>query len=199
MKTITLLMLLIFSSSADDAQLFRDQCTKGYAKACTLLGYMIKTKEINGTAEEMVDALDKGCKLRNAPACSMLGEIKIDGTNGVERDTFAGFSLIERAYTILKEDPEQNNGSMLSSTRAKLASLYEDGVGVRQDDEKAIALYKIGCDKKDGLGCYGLGNFYAKKNNQKKALEFYGKGCDYKDEGSCVLYSLIKKEMPVLK
>lgn len=76
---------------------------------------------------------------------------------------------------------------------------YEEGLGVKQDTEKAIALYKKGCEGGYGTGCIILAHKYREgeitKKNLLKALEYYGKACDLKEEVGCWEYTKLKEKL----
>jgi len=38
--------------------------------------------------------------------------------------------------------------------------MYDEGKGVRQDDAKAVSLYKKACDAGYATGCFNLGVMY---------------------------------------
>jgi TPR repeat protein len=67
---------------------------------------------------------------------------------------------------------------------------HADGIGWRQDDQKAAEYYKIACDGGDGLGCTYLGLMYEDgrgvQANQAKALDLFKRGCADKVTIACL-------------
>lgn len=72
-----------------------------------------------------------------------------------------------------------------------LGHLYQEGLGVTIDMQKAIQLFRFGCDKNFVVACGGLGEIYEVgirgiKQDFFKAIEYYEKGCNGGDLSQCV-------------
>jgi TPR repeat protein len=63
----------------------------------------------------------------------------------------------------------------------RLGWLYEDGLGVPQNENKATKLYVQACDANWAVACRALGIMYWQgervKRSRKKAIEYYKKAC----------------------
>ena len=59
-----------------------------------------------------------------------------------------------------------------------LATLYEEGQGVKKDYQKASKLYQKACDGEVPEACYNLGVMYMQWQDYKKAKDLYAKACD---------------------
>ena len=69
-----------------------------------------------------------------------------------------------------------------------LGYIYQRGLGVRQDTQKAIMYYEKSCNLNIGGGCISIGELYEEgfgvKQDYQKALIYYKKACDLHD-GAC--------------
>lgn len=63
--------------------------------------------------------------------------------------------------------------------------LYDNGLGVKADKNKAKKFYEKACFGEDWLGCKNLAITYFKNQNFSKAAEIFAKGCELKDGFSC--------------
>lgn len=80
-----------------------------------------------------------------------------------------------------------NDGSAIACNR--LALRYYIGLGVEQDDLKAIELYKKACDGGYAIGCANLGfinyNGIGVTQDDHKAVKFYTKACNSGNVFAC--------------
>lgn len=73
---------------------------------------------------------------------------------------------------------------------ANLGSLYEQGLGVKKDAQKAGEIWRKACEAKDGMSCFNLGVLYynamlgekdvtsAKNYLQKACVYGWSEGCE---------------------
>lgn len=98
-----------------------------------------------------------------------------------------GTSVYTNAVTIKTIQKNCEKGNLKSCN--KVARMYEDGNGTKQDIIKAIHFYKKSCDADDLVGCYNLGLAYHEgkgvEQNITKAINIYKKACDKGDGFSC--------------
>lgn len=72
---------------------------------------------------------------------------------------------------------------------ANVGILYENGLGVPKDGNRAIEIYKENCNKRGKNSCYHLGNAYRKgeivERDYEQALNAYTLSCDVGVLGAC--------------
>lgn len=72
---------------------------------------------------------------------------------------------------------------------AGVGMLYEKGLGVAKNGQRAIEIYKSSCNKSDALSCYYLANAYRKgeivMQDYKAAMDAYVNACRLEDVPSC--------------
>lgn len=74
---------------------------------------------------------------------------------------------------------------------SKLASMYEDGIHIKQNFNLAIKYYKRACDLKEASSCFLLGEFYEYDGNgldkdYEKSLKYYKRACDLGNNLGCI-------------
>ena len=76
--------------------------------------------------------------------------------------------------------------------------MYANGTKIRQNYNKAIQLFKKGCDLKVSNACYNLAilhyNGQGVKTNLTTAKELFGKACDYGDQSGCNEYATLNRK-----
>lgn len=94
----------------------------------------------------------------------------------------------EKAKSLLYCQKGCDGGNALSCVN--LGFLYNNGVGLEKDYQKAYEYYKMGCDMKSGIGCSDVGylyqNGYGVKKDYSKASKYYKIGCDMKSGLGCL-------------
>ena len=68
-----------------------------------------------------------------------------------------------------------------------LGVLYENGLGVKKDINKALSYYKISCDAKVAEACINLGSLYSQLNKKQKAKASFKKACSLGYKPACYL------------
>ena len=58
-----------------------------------------------------------------------------------------------------------------------LGNLYENGIGVKKDEKKALSLYEKACESGNGGACIRLAHIYQQKGDKKKFEEYRIKSC----------------------
>jgi hypothetical protein len=91
---------------------------------------------------------DRACAAGSEMACQSLGEIYLMGKDGVPQDHAKALSLLTRTC-----DKGIDSGCL------DLGYMYVNGMGVRVDKSKGVALYIKSCDAGNALACSGLSNF----------------------------------------
>lgn len=84
-------------------------------------------------------------------------------------------------------------GNMKSCHNA--AVLYEKGLGVEQDNQKAFILYNTACEGYFPQSCRNLGLIYQGKLKLSLAKEYFKKACDYGYDKSCAEYASLANEL----
>jgi len=71
----------------------------------------------------------------------------------------------------------------------KLGELYADGVGVEQDFERTVELYRTACNRRQGEACYRLGRMYQSGTGVNRSPGtggyYIGRACDYGYQSAC--------------
>ncbi|QCD45290.1 tetratricopeptide repeat protein [Campylobacter mucosalis] len=83
----------------------------------------------------------------------------------------------------------------LATACSNLGQIYEHGlVDEQRDENMALAYYKLGCQSKDGVGCYNeaLLRYNQDRQNFKQTLELLKKSCLLEYKQACVLLEKLK-------
>lgn len=215
-KGLLVLSLLISTSFVSYANSDNDyKCDKDNPKACfnfgtvRLLGMMGVKKDVHGA----IDFFQQGCEFKGGDSCGMLGYIYQSGKGGIKKDEQKALSYYHQGCTLLDAQSCLNEGllnirnikndedALLKAQKAfssgcelKLAkACTQNGIlsFENKNFEEANALFKKGCDLKDGLGCARYGDSFLKdQNTLEKALSFYKRSCDLNNAEGCRKASL---------
>jgi TPR repeat protein len=161
------------------------QCDLGSAGSCALLGRMYEVGNgVPRDLERAVRLLDKGCKGGATPACGRIGELLLgtpreeDGKKLLQRSCSGGWV---NACTIL--------GTHIVKTKSAakvdlvdifrrgcsggdpegcwtIGTLFQEGLGVRQNDAEAARYFETACSGGAKLGC----SSFAKLLDEGKGL-----------------------------
>lgn len=75
-----------------------------------------------------------------------------------------------------------------------VASMYQNGYGIKKELSKAFDFYNKGCKLKFYGDCLQLGDMYKNSKDYKKAREFYKKACEANSKLGCDDYkNLLEK------
>jgi uncharacterized protein (TIGR03382 family) len=137
-----------------------------YLKACNLkdadgcIGeYEIYAYGYLGTSDPPTGLpfLKKGCNtIKNGRACRRLGQLYAWGSTGIEANATESEKLYKLAFPMLEKDCDDDDGLSCS----ELGTMYRDASGAPFDLDKAVKLFKKGCDKGAGAACYSLAQLY---------------------------------------
>lgn len=109
------------------------------------------------------------------------------GTNG-PRD-------VESAFDLCRQSHEQGN---FEATRL-LGTFYEDGIGVAEDTNRALELYKEVVEGGFGHAFYNMGNLFFKQQDIKSALDHWAHGAECGDAYCVVSLGLCFEEGRVVE
>ncbi len=125
--------------------------------------------------QQSISALQRQCDKSELYACFHLG-ILYSGSENTDYKASAGY------YAKACE------GSLMAACN-NLAVMYQKGLGVRQDDEKAIELYRAACNGGSADGCNNLGVSLelgiGLKKNYAQAGVYYAVACENKSPKGC--------------
>ncbi len=149
------------------ASYYSSACKLDNPIGCLNLASMIRTSEIeNREYKKAISYYRKGCQLGNWDSCLSTGRILLS-----EQDYDGAYIYYKKAC---------DNG--IADGCTYLGSLYEFGMGTKQNITKAFNLYRQGCDEGSAVGCVNLGLMYAEgkhiKINEKKGFNLTKKGCE---------------------
>ena len=77
-----------------------------------------------------------------------------------------------------------------------LGRLYRDGVGVKQDEEHAMNLFREVCDygtEAAARACFNAGALLEDRNEVARAISDYQRACDKKDAEACQRLGALRK------
>lgn len=118
-----------------------------------------------------------------------LGELYLNGADGVEKDEALGLEYIDDA---LDAD--------YSSAYTAYGTLYRDGKGMEQDLNKAIDYYTVGAEKGDSDGYFYIGNIYLfgelGEPDYEMAKKYYELAIEMGHIGALVNYGWIAEQDP---
>lgn len=116
-------------------------CREGVRHACGVLGAVVGSKATSAEDRRRADALEeRACDLGGSVACLILGEQQLDANNPSRAAHY-----FERACWI--------GAAQACGT---LGALYDRGLGVSQNDSRALALLKAACRLGDPGSCVVL-------------------------------------------
>ena len=96
---------------------------------------IINAKELNGREAEAVSLLERSSDVGNIRAKALLGSIYLAGLGKISADA-------ERAVGYLEDAAEKGD----ASAQYNLATCYENGIGVKEDLDKAVELLKLSAE-----------------------------------------------------
>lgn len=126
-------------------QYYKYACEAGSDLGCYNLGLMTNTNNIYGVDKAKLGIVDLnylGCNAGDVKACANLGWIYTNGTSGAPVSYFYAAKYYQIAC----------DGGILSSCN-NLAILYQKGLGVPQDAQRALDLFAYVCDTGLQSGC----------------------------------------------
>lgn len=95
------------------------------------------------------ERLDASCADGNLADCVALGDLYLDGHDGLSKDGSRAVALYQKAC---------DAGEALGCNN--LGKIYAQGRGVAQDESRAVALYEGACDAGAAPGCNNLREMY---------------------------------------
>lgn len=126
-------------------QYYKYACEAGSDLGCYNLGLMTNTNNIYGVDKAKLGIVDLnylGCNAGDVKACANLGWIYTNGSSGAPVSYFYAAKYYQIAC----------DGGILSSCN-NLAILYQKGLGVPQDTQRALDLFAYVCDTGLQSGC----------------------------------------------
>ncbi len=121
-----------------------------------------------------LSALEHGCALGAAPACTNAGLMLSQGADGVAKDPFRAAPLLQRAC---------DGGDVAGC--ANLGWLYALGTGVPVDVDKAEQLSLGACRRGSMVGCSNVGWLAMNAHDGARALEYSQRACDGNHMPAC--------------
>ena len=147
---------------------YRRAAEAGNADAMEYLSDVFEEGRLTSVdVDESVKWLRKAADANNGDAACLLGFCTLVGILGIEKDADAGVKLLEKA---------QELGSF--GAAGLLGELYERGLGVEKDLEKAFELYQKAYVSEGNCACADrLGRFYYRgegtKQDREKAMNLF--------------------------
>jgi hypothetical protein len=140
----------------------------------------------------------KACEEGDAAGCFSLGVLFEQG-NGVDVDQARAKALYARAC-----EKGEARGCLNSYTDAcdggktrgcvELGSLFEQGHGVRKNEEYAATLYTKACDGGEAEGCFKLGVLFEEgagvDQDRARAAQLYTRACKGGDASACAIQNI---------
>lgn len=134
---------------------------------CATLLHAQHTQPVDGSVDngeslksEALQGFFELAKSGDLDAQTMLGELYLDGLNGVEKDPQKAFFWISKAAN--REEPQ---------AQYLLGYMYENGIHVAKDVKKAVRWYKKSAMQGDVLAQYNLALIYKEgKGNVSKNI-----------------------------
>lgn len=155
--------------------------TSEQEKAIKYLAEANKAMEQN-KIEKAYRLYKQSCDLGRLDAC--LAQALIDINKEKPTNPEEDFELFTKACVV-------GNYSYDKDACVYLGFMYENGIGVKKNIQKAYEIYKQSCDLKSGLGCNNLGILLIEgthpiKPNTKKGMELLKKACnEYNYQEAC--------------
>jgi uncharacterized protein len=119
-----------------------DRLARGDAKGCSALGIAYTEGfSIPVDVEQAARWLERGCALKHRESCANLGSLLVKS---------GGLSDFDRGLKLLTETCEAKAGAGCAS----LGVIYESGIGVAPNPQRALALYRLACSYKSSSGCF---------------------------------------------
>lgn len=175
---------------------YRKACSFNNAVACINLGnyYAYGTEEPNNY-QWALDFYKKACDLGNKIGCenydSMAVVFKKDGCDSGSECFNLAYSYYQNHDYQKARDFYQKSCSLdYGEGCGNLGYLYDNGLGVTQNDFYANSYYRKACYLNNATACNNLGIQYAKgeSKNYQEALDFYKKACDLGNENGCTYH-----------
>lgn len=141
-------------------QYYKYACEAGSDLGCYNLGLMTNTNNIYGVDKAKLGIVDLnylGCNAGDVKACANLGWIYTNGSSGAPVSYFYAAKYYQIAC----------DGGILSSCN-NLAILYQKGLGVPQDAQRALDLFAYVCDTGLQSGCDNYRIFKQQLLNPKR-------------------------------
>lgn len=164
---------------------YKKGCELDDGRGCYDAGYQYE--EGDGVKKNMSTANEfykKGCDLRDADSCTQLGRAYMEYDEPdpkIKKDYAKGTKLLRLGC-------EMGDGLGCSG----LGYAYHNGLGVEDDEKKALEMHLYGCnDAYDASeeACYNVGWIYDKgsviKRDLKLARLYYTKACDDDHDDAC--------------
>lgn len=121
-------------------------CKNNYQLACTNLANMYQSGlGVDRDKNKALEIFNASCTNGGAISCYYLGDFYRSGDEGKEPDYVAAMSAYERGCKL---------GDIPSCTNTGV--LYENGLGVAQDESKARNIYRSACFSGDSSACDNL-------------------------------------------
>jgi TPR repeat protein len=79
-----------------------------------------------------------------------------------------------KARTLFKQACDGNNMNACNY----LGAIYDQGLGVKADDDAARKIYQKSCDQGNMYGCYGLGSVFQFLGKNTEARNYFQKACN---------------------
>lgn len=200
-------------------ELYTRACQSGVMDACTLLGDLYHgDPDVERDTDRAIKLYNKACRAGWSASCIRLGDMYYSG-DGVSQDHAQAAIYYKKsnvheltpAYIAFEhgeeEDPqklaiaapryEKTCNSGHTESCYMLAHIYDEGLGVKQDIDRAATLYKITCNQGDMDACVGLGYLYHHKHNdsdtKKEAIQLFQRACDNDKQDGCYNIGIMYK------
>jgi TPR repeat protein len=145
-------------------------CGLGQGNAC------LNSAFYGASTSEQLTAFRQACELRSASGCAWYGKRLLDSTDGEQR---------KQAIPRLEFACSHSSGFGCW----RLGTAYEAGLGVANDDDKALNFEYRSCELGFGTGCIALGDAYLRGLGQKPnpgfAFKAYELACKLDKQNGC--------------
>lgn len=170
-------------STAAALAAYQEACDGGSAQACTNAGWLYERGDtvIAKDEQRAFDMFQRGCEgtsctPSNANGCVNWGRAYRDGI-GANRDPVKAAQIFEEVCNRTSDDDETR--ATIARSCSLLGSLVID-----TDRDRALLLYRKGCDEKDTFGCFNLGVLES-ESDPTTAQKDFETACTQDDYEAC--------------
>jgi len=162
------------------------ECMEKDAKSCRLLGYSAAEGKGGSQNYKLARAAyQQSINLGSTDALGLLANLYAEGLGG-EKSEVKATKLFEASCNAGTADVNYEDCY-------NTGIAYQYGKGVRQDNFKAVKLYRKACNGKIESACNNLGWMYdygkGVRQDKSMAQMYYGKACDMGNDMGCSNYA----------
>jgi len=197
------------------ATLFEQACTAKYAPACLQLGLLHQSGRGRAVTKDLKRALElyeKGCTLGDGPSCQKRGDqarqageqptARMWFTRGCDKDDGNACAylalMLDKGYggdkDVAQAKVKYDKAHKLMEAQCPGNGLacflrgyfFENGLGIKADEAKALEAYRKGCNDSFGDACWKVAKILDRtKGDAKEAIAMYERSCELETADGC--------------